>query len=67
MRIIYTCPKCGSDLEEMTLTTYPAQHMVYCPNCMWSHAERAVRIPYDRVLRIPYTDKDDSGVCHCTL
>lgn len=59
MRVIYTCPKCGSDLEEMILTTYPAQHRVYCPNCMWSHDGCTVRIPYDGVLRIPYTDKDD--------
>lgn len=60
MRIIYTCPKCGSDLEEMILTTYPAQHRVYCPNCKWSHDEPSVRISHNKVVRIPYTDKDDT-------
>ena len=54
MRVIYTCPKCGSDLDEIILTTYPPKYMKMCKNlkCGWHHIEvpeedAVVRIPYD--------------------
>ena len=53
MRVVYTCPECGTDLEEVVLTSYPPQYRVYCPKCKWSHTERQPE-DYD-VVRIPYT------------
>lgn len=53
MKVVYTCPECGADLEEVVLTSYPPQRRVYCPKCKWSHTERQ---PEDQdVVRIPYT------------
>lgn len=46
--IIYTCPKCGHDLESEVLTCYPPIHRDFCPNCGWSHSksETIERIPF---------------------
>lgn len=51
MQIIYTCPKCGADLEDIVLTSNPPQYMKKCKNlkCDWHYVER----PVD-VVRIPY-------------
>ena len=48
MQIIYTCPKCGADLEEIVLASNPPQHQKRCRSCGWEHTERedVVRIPY---------------------
>lgn len=37
--IIYTCPKCGADLQEYTLTSNPPQSHYNCPLCGWSYTE----------------------------
>ena len=50
MQIIYTCPKCGADLEEIVLTSNPPQHQKRCRNCGWTHTER------EDVVRIPFVD-----------
>ena len=55
MRVVYTCPKCGSDIDEAVLCTYPPRYLKYCKNmsCGWSHME----IPEeDAVVRIPYEE-----------
>lgn len=46
--IIYTCPKCGADLEEIVLCSYPPQYEKRCPKCGYSYTEKAdiIRIPY---------------------
>lgn len=46
--IIYTCPKCGHDLQSELLTCDPPIHRDYCPSCGWEHSklEKIERIPY---------------------
>jgi len=46
--IVYTCPRCGGDLEETLLTSYPPQHEVCCNNCGWTHVTR------EEIRKIPY-------------
>lgn len=59
MQIIYTCPKCGADLEELVLTSNPPQHIKRCKNlkCDWMFVEK----PQD-VIRIPYVPPDDDNL-----
>lgn len=53
MRIVYTCPECGADIEDIVLATYPPKYMKRCtnPKCKWRHIEEVD----DGVVRIPYT------------
>lgn len=48
--IIYTCPNCGGDLQEIMLASLPPQFKKECPNCGWSHidsmSEQIIKIPY---------------------
>lgn len=49
MRIIETCPKCGHDLTDIVLTTYPPIPQKKCFNCGWEwtgEAEEVVRVPF---------------------
>ena len=49
MIIIETCPKCGHDLLDVLLTTYPAIPKKECPSCGWSwtgQREEIVRVPF---------------------
>lgn len=49
MNIIYTCPKCGADLQDLCLTTYPPQYQKKCFSCGWVSditREDEIRIPY---------------------
>ena len=48
--IIYTCPKCGHDLMNETLTSYPPIHKKYCPKCGWSHSE------HEEIVRVPFKE-----------
>ena len=52
MQIIYTCPECGSDLEEIVLTSNPPKRKTQCNNCGWSHTTDSND---NQILRIPYT------------
>lgn len=54
--IIYTCPKCGGDLQDLVLASYPPQYKKECPKCGWSHIEK----PNDEVVRIPYNPPEYS-------
>lgn len=56
MEVIYTCPKCGHDLQQVVLTCNPPIYRSECPNCGWSHERR------DNVIRIPYTEEKDNVV-----
>lgn len=81
MEIIYTCPKCGSDLQELCLPSYPPQYQKRCLNCGWvSEIEKSeiIRIPYSADITkssIPnacrncanHPNNGGTGVCHCTL
>lgn len=62
MMVVYTCPKCGSDLEDLILATYPPRSMKRCtnPKCGWSYTEGD-----DVVVRIPYQIPNDFGIPDC--
>ena len=47
--IIETCPKCGHDLQNITLMSYPPIRKKECWNCGWSwtgKSEEVVRVPF---------------------
>lgn len=47
--IIETCPKCGHDLTDIMLMTYPPIPQKKCFNCGWSWTgkqEEVVRVPF---------------------
>lgn len=49
MIIIETCPKCGHDLHDEVICTYPPIHCKVCYNCGWSwegEQEEVVRVPF---------------------
>lgn len=56
MNIIYTCPKCGSDLRDVMITTNPPINKKECFNCGWSVEEETQQI------RIPYPERKDNVV-----
>ena len=48
--IIETCPKCGHDLFNMVITTYPPINRKVCQHCGWSWTgkiEPIKRIPFN--------------------
>lgn len=51
--IIYTCPKCGHDLQSEVLTCNPPIHRRYCPGCGWENSKS------EEVVRIPYSENSD--------
>lgn len=57
MRIIETCPKCGHDLVDLVLTTYPPIPQKKCFNCGWEwtgERDEVVRVPFDRDYDLEY-------------
>ena len=49
MIIIETCPKCGHDLHDEVVGTYPPIPRKVCGNCGWSwegESEQIVRVPF---------------------
>ena len=48
MQIVYTCPRCGADLQQLVLTSFPPQHLTRCNQCGWEHIER------EEVTRVPF-------------
>lgn len=40
--IIYTCPKCGSQLNHYCVATFPPIHVYRCsnPDCDWKYEEK---------------------------
>lgn len=49
MIVIETCPKCGADLLNEVLCTYPPIPQKYCPRCGWKwtgQREEVVRVPF---------------------
>lgn len=83
MQIIYTCPKCGADLEELMLASNPPQYQQQCRSCGWKHTEQeaVVRIPFgDPCMKADLNSVPEpckgcsnplsnggSGICFCTL
>ena len=54
--IVYTCPKCGHDLQEVVLTSMSPQRQMYCSCCGWSHITR------DEIYKIPYQTEATSAL-----
>lgn len=49
MIIIETCPKCGHDLHDEVICTYPPIPRKVCWNCGWSwegKPEKIIRVPF---------------------
>ena len=51
IKIIETCPKCGHDLVDLVIATYPPIPKKECWNCGWSwtgeqEQEAIVRVPF---------------------
>jgi len=46
--IVYTCPKCGSDLISIVLASYPPVEVTTCSKCGWRHStpEQIFRMPF---------------------
>lgn len=77
--IIYTCPECGGDLDEIVLTSNPPIYKKRCPMCGWEESKmgEVIRIPYQQSqnLFIPpacrncsnHPSNGGSGICNCTL
>ena len=77
MQVIYTCPKCGSDLVAITTASIPPIKSMMCMDCGWhsdEEREEIVRIPYVKCF-IPeacktcsnHPSNGGSGICHCIL
>ena len=50
MIIIETCPKCGHDLRDEIICTFPPIPVKKCYNCGWEwegKREKVVRVPFD--------------------
>ena len=81
MNIIYTCPKCGSDLIDIAIATDPPINYKQCLGCGWTsdeEREETIRLPYGCNQTYDYTpaacrncsnhpNNGGSGVCHCIL
>lgn len=61
MKIEYTCPKCGGDLQELILTSMPPQRKLNCINCNWSYTypreqlEEVIKVPFPETREINIT------------
>lgn len=47
--IVETCPKCGHDLQDLMIATYPPIPKKECWNCGWSwtgESEEIIRVPF---------------------
>lgn len=50
--IIETCPKCGHDLQNLVICTYPPIPRKECHNCGWSwEGEEGER---EEIIRVPF-------------
>ena len=52
MIIIETCPKCGHDLIDSMICTYPPVTQKYCPSCGWTWEGKR-----EEIARVPFTGK----------
>ena len=53
-QIIYTCPKCFHDLQDLCLPTYPPKYVKACLNCGWRVEESTEQIEPTEIIRVPY-------------
>lgn len=64
MIIIETCPKCGHDLRDEVICTYPPIPRKVCWNCGWSwtgEREKIKRVPFGGNTNT-FTEKDNTSI-----
>lgn len=64
MIVIETCPKCGNDLRDEVICTYPPIPRKVCWNCGWSWTgkpEKIRRVPFGGNTNT-FTDKDNTSI-----
>ena len=81
-KIIYTCPRCGTDLIDTVICTYPPKDQKWCPSCGWTYTEdheEVIRVPFGGNIgndafgnlscsRCPANPANGGdGICFCTL
>ena len=59
MIIIETCPKCGHDLTDLIIATYPPIPQKKCFGCGWSWEGKR-----QEVVRVPFGDNGSIDVCN---
>lgn len=64
MIVVETCPKCGHDLHDVVICTYPPIPRKVCWNCGWSWTGKP-----EKIRRVPFggntntaTDKDNTSI-----
>lgn len=64
MIVIETCPKCGNDLRDEVICTYPPIPRKVCWNCGWSwtgEREKIKRVPFGGNTNT-FTEKDNTSI-----
>lgn len=64
MIVVETCPKCGHDLRDEVICTYPPIPRKVCWNCGWSWTgkpEKITRVPFGGNTNT-FTDKDNTSI-----
>ena len=64
MIVVETCPKCGNDLQNTVICTYPPIPRKVCWNCGWSWTgkpEKITRVPFGGNTNT-FTDKDNTSI-----
>lgn len=64
MIVVETCPKCGHDLHDVVICTYPPIPRKVCSNCGWSWTgkpEKITRVPFGGNTN-NFTDKDNISI-----
>lgn len=64
MIVIETCPKCGNDLRDEVICTYPPIPRKVCWNCGWSwtgKSEKITRVPFGGNTNT-FIDKDNTSI-----
>ena len=64
MIVIETCPKCGNDLRDEVICTYPPIPRKVCWNCGWSwtgKTEKIRRVPFGGDTNT-FTDEDNTSI-----
>ena len=64
MIVVETCPKCGHDLHDVVICTYPPIPRKVCWNCGWSWTgkpEKITRVPFGGNTNT-FTEKDNTSI-----
>ena len=64
MIVVETCQKCGHDLQDEVICTYPPIPRKVCWNCGWSWTgkpEKITRVPFGGNTN-NFTDKDNTSI-----